>query len=177
MKDKRVDYMLQKRSQERFLIYYGPITFWLFFYVVLLVQGGLAALSGFGGEWAPVLLVGHFIGSYLLASRRSNSVALGRNALYLVNPNFPFLRFTRINFSEIQSIHMAQRSSKWLLIFAPLGVLDTTHLQITTAKGTAIYYCMGMENDYLERANQAGTSDDLYDQLKARGVAVTEDLC
>ncbi|RYD98266.1 MAG: hypothetical protein EOP54_08200 [Sphingobacteriales bacterium] len=173
LSDKRVDRILFRKGYQDANLFYSPIRVW-----VTLFTGfaGIALLIGFvfliGSPWILFLLLYLFI-AYLLNARHCCSFALVEGKCCIINPNWPFRKFRVIELSQIESVIIDERHTKWMTLFTLFG---SNYIEVKTAVGIERFYSAYLELDAFDENFTKQTIEDFQYALERLEIPVQMNL-
>ena len=175
IKDKRVDKMLLLHNLTNTSIYYSPITIW--FLTIFMVLGivcpiFLLSFYSFFSKYYLLFLI-YFVFGYIICAYLNNSIVLTKDALIIINPNFPFKQFKTYLFDDIKQIIIDKTKYKWHYIF---GIFSNNYIKIQNLDKTQVYFCVGLELETYDENFTNKTIDELNHELKNKGISTIFNL-
>jgi len=111
--------------------------------------------------------------TYFISAYGCNSFAVSNDALIVINPYFPYRKYTVIPLSAIELAHIGAHKPVWakMLIF-----FSGNYADIQTAGGTARFYCIGLEVDAWDENMTERTIEQFLYALERKNVNVQSSL-
>ena len=177
-KDKRVDKILEVQgiTIDSKYIFYAPIKvgFVMYFLVYVMLSSvglGLGSLVYGIIKWDfDFAILNHlFVAAalpffYLFWAKMSNSFVVSEDAIYIINPNFPFTSFRKIEKNQVKRV-LVGRNNFFGLSYLFLS-FHNHYVEVYVGEKDYRFYCAPLQVDAFDENWTKKTLDDLYYDFK-----------
>ena len=180
--DKRVDNIIRKKGYEAIKIFYSPLKVWLTYLMMFLFLIGVPLLIG--GAIFDLLniilklkyfILTYIVIAYLFQARFNNNIAFTGNECLIINPNIPFRYFKEIKVQQIEMVTIDKDAGIRILGWI-FGWGSGNYIIIKTKDQVMKYYCLCLEEDYVDENLTQLTMDDLHSIFREKEIPVRYNL-
>ena len=173
IRDRRVENLLIKKGYELSdcKIFYCSVKGWLFDLCILFISLMVISLYLIPYHYLYIYPIsfGIFANfSYLIFAYLNNSFVLTAHELIIINPNLPFVRFTKFGLENISRINIGNSRVKyinWLFL-----QYSGNYIQVFFKNKSKKYYCTSFSLDAFDEHYTQKAIDSVYDTLKQKQI-------
>ncbi|UZR99884.1 hypothetical protein [Chondrinema litorale] len=150
IKDRRIEQILEKNGYniKQVKIYYSPFSGWLVDLLILFILQLVIAIYLLPYKYIyfySTYFALYIIASYLISAFLNNSFVTTKTELIVINPNFPFQKFTSYSTINIQQVSIG--NSKWKYLNWLFLQFSGNYIQIVDKKKSTKYFCTSLALD------------------------------